>query len=125
MESIKESSHFGERPMTRDIEKKDQNEIIRHTAKNDVEILEPEKKAHPFISFRYSYKSISSKDGKTHIKSKEKSFENGKFQSEEFEGTLPGNVFINMAGDMQKHIWSKMTAFMKPFGLMGKDKNSK
>ena len=116
---------FGERLMTRDIEKKGQNEIIRHSAMNDVEVLDSEKKAHSFISFRYSYKSISSSGGKTHIKSKEKSFENGKFQSEEFEGTLPGNVFTNMAGEMQKRLWNQMTAFLKPFGLMNKDKNPK
>lgn len=111
--------------MTKDIEKKDQNEIIRHSVPDDVEILDPPKKAHTFISFRYSYKSVSSAGGNTHIKSKKKSFENGKFQSEEFEGTLPGSVFTNMAGEMQKRILNQITAFLKPFRLMGKDKNSK
>jgi hypothetical protein len=111
--------------MTRDIENKSQSEITRYPVKNDIEILDPVKKAHPFISFRYSYKSISSKGGQTHIKSKEKSFENGKFQSEEFEGTVTGNVYFNMVGEMQKRIWSQVAAFLKPFGLMGKDKNSK
>ena len=111
--------------MTSDIENKSQSEITRYPVKNDIEILDPVKKAHPFISFRYSYKSISSQGGKTHIKSKEKSFENGKFQSEEFEGTMDGNVYSSLVGEMQKRIWSQVTAFLKPLGLIGKDKYSK
>jgi hypothetical protein len=110
--------------MTRDVEKS-QTEIAKYSAKNDIEILDPVKKAHPFISFRYSYKSVSSMGGKTHIKSKEKSFENGTFQSEEFEGTVDGNVYSNMVGEMQKRIWSQVAAFLKPLGLIGKDRNSK
>jgi hypothetical protein len=110
--------------MNRDIEKSP-TEIVKYSAKNDIEILEPVKKANPFISFRYSYKSVSSIGGKTHIKSKEKSFENGKFQSEEFEGTVDGNVYSNMVVEMQKRIWSQVAAFLKPLGLIGKDKNSK
>ena len=89
--------------MTRDIEKTP-TEIAKYSAKNDIEILEPVKKAHPFISFHYSYKSVSSMGGKIHIKSKEKSYENGKFQSEEFEGTVDGHVYSNMVGEMQKRI---------------------
>ena len=110
--------------MTRDIEKSP-TEIVKYSDKRDIEILDPVKKAHPFISFRYSYKSVSSMGGKTHIKSKEKSFENGKFQSEEFEGTVDGNVYSNMVGEMQKRIWNQIAAFLKPLGLIGKDKNSK
>jgi len=30
-----------------------------------------------------------------------------------------------MAGEMQKRLWNQMTAFLKPFGLMNKDKNPK
>jgi hypothetical protein len=114
-------SGFGERLMTRDIDKS-RTEITKPSAGKDIEILEPVKKSHPFISFRYSYKSVSSVGGKTHIKSKEKSFENGKFQSEEFEGTMDGNVYSNMVGEMQKRIWSQIAAFLKPLGLIGKGK---
>ena len=104
---------------------KSQTGIGKYSTGKDIEILDPVKKSHPFISFRYSYKSISSIGGKTHIKSKEKSFENGKFESEEFEGTMDGNVYSNMVGEMQKRIWGQVAAFLKPLGLIGKDKNSK
>jgi hypothetical protein len=110
--------------MSKDIEKS-QTDIVRHPEKRDIEILDPVKKSQPFISFRYSYKSVSSIGDKTHIKSKEKSFVNGKFQSEEFEGTMDNNVYSNMVGEMQKRIWGQVTAFLKPLGWAGKDKNSK
>jgi hypothetical protein len=110
--------------MTKDIDKR-QTDIAKHSTGKDIEILVPVKKTNPFISFRYSYKSVSSIGGKTHIKSKEKSFENGKFQSEEFEGTLDGNVYSSMVGEMQKRILGQLAVFLKPFGLIGKDKNSK
>jgi len=110
--------------MTEDIDKS-KTQIVKASTKSDIEILEPLKKSQPFISFRYSYKSVSSIGGKTHIKSKEKSFENGKFQSEEFEGTMDGNVYSSMAGEIQKRVWNQIAAFLKPFGLIGKDKNTK
>jgi len=84
--------------------------------KKEMEILDPLKKASPFLSFHYSYREISSDGGKTHIRSKEKSFENGKFKSEEFEGTLPGNV-SNMIGEMQKLFLNQLSAFTNPFSM--------
>jgi hypothetical protein len=114
--------------MSKDVLKKDKHGIVRDQANHDIEILDPVQKASPFLSFHYSYKEISSIGGNTHIRSKEKSFENGKLKSEEFEGTLPGNVYANMAGEMQKLFFNQVTALMKPFsmllpfGLRDKDK---
>jgi hypothetical protein len=103
--------------MTKILDKKDRNEIIRNPANHDIEILNPVQKAFPFISFHYSYKQISSDGGKTYMRSKEKSFENGKFKSEEFEGTLPGNVYLNMVGEMQKLFFNQISSLMKPFSM--------
>ncbi len=41
----------------------------------------------PFLSFKYSYRSIYSDGVNTHVKAKERRFENGKIESEDFEGT--------------------------------------
>lgn len=110
--------------MAKDIERRNA-EIVKYSGKNEVEILEPEKKRGSFISFSYSYKSVSSIGGKTHVKSKEKRFVNGKFESEEFEGTMHGNVYANMAGEMQRRIMGQIASFLRPFGLIGKDKRHK
>ncbi|MGV8056671.1 MAG: hypothetical protein AB2L12_01350 [Smithellaceae bacterium] len=103
--------------MNKDLLKKDRYEIAKHQAKHDVEILDPVRKASPFINFRYSYKEISSIGGKTQIRSKEKSFENGNFKSEEFEGTLDGNVYSNIVGEIQKQFLNQMASFIKPFSM--------
>ena len=103
--------------MRKDITKKGINKEIEKTARGEIEVLEPVQKMHPFISFHYSYKEISSMNGQTRIRSKEKRFANGKLESEEFEGTLGGHVYERMVSDMQRHFVSQMEAFLKPFSM--------
>ena len=104
--------------MTKDLDKKNKGEIFRNQGNQDIEILNPVQNASPFISFHYSYKEISSGGGQTHIRSHQRSFENGKFKSEEFEGTLPGNVYLNMVGEMQKIFFNQLSVLMKPFAML-------
>jgi len=89
------------------------NNLDRFDRKTEVEILDPVKKNSPFISFKYSYREISSVGGKTYLRAKEKKFENGKFTSEEFEGVAPGNIHSNMAAEMQKMFFGLMGAVLK------------
>jgi len=103
--------------MKKDVARKDANRMIKKTNKGQVEILEPVKGVSPFLSFHYSYKEISSINGQTHIRSKEKRFVNGKLESEEFEGTLGGHVYERMVSDMQKYFFNQMGAFLKPFSM--------
>jgi len=86
--------------------------------KTEMEILDPVQRMNPFISFKYSSREISSTGGKTYVKAKEKSFVDGKFKSEEFEGTLDSNVYSNMVGEMQKLFFNQLSALMKPFSLL-------
>ncbi|MEN6622463.1 MAG: hypothetical protein ABFD50_13035 [Smithella sp.] len=102
--------------MRKYLDKKSKYEVDS-PAKNEVEILNSFERAFPFISFRYSYREISSSGGKTHVRSQEKSFKNGKFKSEEFEGTLPAGVYTDMVGEMQKLFFNQMEMLMKPFSL--------
>lgn len=55
--------------------------------KTELEIIDPGQRKNPFISFRYSYREVSSVGGKTHLRAKEKSFENGKFKLCNFSTT--------------------------------------
>ena len=103
--------------MKRDVARKDANRMIEKTNKGQVEILEPVQEVPPFLNFHYSYKEISSVNGQTHIRSKEKRFVNGKLESEEFEGTLGGHVYERMVSDMQKYFFNQMGAFLKPFSM--------
>lgn len=102
--------------MEKDLEKKASYEVD-NPAKNEVEIFDPFSRAFPFINFHYSYREISSSGGQTHVRSREKTFENGKFKTAEFEGTLPASVYIDMVGEMQKLFFSQIEMLMKPFSL--------
>ena len=101
--------------MSKDVVRKDADKMIEKTNKGEVEVLEPIQKSTPFFIFHYSYKEISSVNGQTRIRSKKKQFVNGKFESEEFEGTLGGHVYDHMVSDMQKHFLNSLDTFLKPF----------
>ena len=103
--------------MRKDITGKGINKEIGKATKGEIEVLEPVQKSSPFISFHYSYKEISSINGHTHIRSKEKRFANGKLESEEFEGTLGGHVYERMVSDMQRHFFNQMEALLKSFSM--------
>jgi uncharacterized membrane protein YkgB len=85
---------------------------IKDNREQQLEILNPVIKNSPFISFRYSYREVSSVGGNTYVKAKEKKFENGKFTSEEFEGVTPGN---HMAAEMQKMFFGQIALLVKAF----------
>ena len=103
------------------------NDLDHADRKAEMEILNPVTRRNPFISFRYSYREVSSAGGKTYLKAKEKSFENGKFKSEEFEGVAPGNLYGNMATEIQKMFLGQITSVMKAFTafLPGVKKNKR
>jgi len=102
--------------MSKDMVKKDKGEVAGRTGR-DVEIVDDAPNPFPFVSFRYSYKEISSDGVNTRVRAKKKSFENGKFQSEEFEGTLPGSVHADMMGGMQNLFANQLKALLKPFSM--------
>jgi hypothetical protein len=88
---------------------------IRVDRKTEMEALNPVQRKKPFISFRYSYREVSSVGGKTYVKAKEKKFENGKFTSEAFEGVAPGNLLDNMATEMQKMFFGQIASVVRAF----------
>jgi hypothetical protein len=96
------------RPVTRT------NSDLDHADRGkEVEILDPVQSKSPFISFRYSYREVSSVGGKTYVRAKEKSFEDGKFKSEEFEGVATGNLYGNMATEMQKMFLGQIASVVR------------
>jgi hypothetical protein len=78
-----------------------------------VEYVQPSSRANGFFSFSYSYKEISSRGGKTYVKSKETRFEDGKLKSEAFEGTLHGSIYGSMVSEAQKLFLHQTASFLK------------
>jgi hypothetical protein len=89
-----------------DLEKQDREES---------DIFNPMSFYSPFLSFRYSYRSIYSDGVNTHVKSKERRFENGKIESEDFEGTMEQSVYNQMAKEMRRYLAMQMDFFLRPF----------
>ena len=81
----------------------------------EVEIIDPDQRMQQFFSFRYSYREVSSAGGKTYLKAKDKSFVDGKFKSEEFEGVVPGNIYSNMVSEMQKMFLGQISSMLNIF----------
>lgn len=65
--------------------------------------------------FRYAYREVSLSGGRTRIRSREHRFEDGKFQSEEFDGTLDGAVYHEAVKATQKLVTSPINSFIKLF----------
>jgi hypothetical protein len=103
--------------MRKDITKKGTGKDIEKSSRGGIEVLEPAQKTSPFVSFHYSYREISSVNGRTRIRSREKRFADGKLESEEFEGTLGGHVYEDMVSGMQRQFLNQVEAFLKPFSL--------
>ena len=74
-----------------------------------------------FFTYRYSYRSIATDGEKTYVTGREQRFENGKLETEEFEGPTGADVFTGavaqMQNQMQKMMARQMELFFKPFSL--------
>ncbi|QTA91934.1 hypothetical protein [Desulfonema magnum] len=89
----------------------------KRTDRDRFERVESFQNTNSFVSFRYSYKSVSSSGGKTHIKARQERFENGRFESEEFEGTTDGDMCNNAVNDIQNRIFNQISNFFKPMSF--------
>jgi hypothetical protein len=69
------------------------------------------------ISFRYAYKEVSLAGGTTRIRSREHRFMDGKFESEEFDGTLDGAVYHDAVKVTQDVLKSQVNSFIKLFSV--------
>jgi len=98
-------------PVKKDMKK----DVMRQDGK--VEVLNPAAEKQSFVRFSYSYKSMSFADGKTHIQSRKQRFQNGKFESEEFEGTAEGDLYSAMAKQMQQAFHNQISCFFRPFSF--------
>lgn len=114
--------------MKHDIAKKTHNQTVQSADSGEVETTAPTSITNPFlqnpflkgsfIRFNYSYREISSSAGKTHIHHREHRFEDGKLSSEEFEGTLDGQVYEEAVRNAQNRVMDSVKANLKLFTSM-------
>lgn len=72
-------------------------------------------RSNPFFSFRYSYREVSLSGGKTHIKSRDDRFEDGKFRSEEFEGSMEEDAYHEAVRQSQDFVKNQAGSLLRLF----------
>ena len=90
---------------------------VRKTKRDAVEVLAPASRSHSFLSFRYSYTETSVLGGKTHVKSRNARFEDGKLTSETFEGEVDRTAYDRAVSEAQRQIGDQMAQFFKALTL--------
>jgi hypothetical protein len=58
------------------------------------------------VSFQYSYTTVSSRDGRTHVQSNKTRFADGKLTRESFEGELEGDAYRQIVEETQRQMMS-------------------
>ena len=71
-----------------------------------------------FFSFTYSWHEMSLSDGKTHVRSRQTRFADGKLSSQEFEGTLDAEAYERMAIEAQRHVLGHATSLLERFWML-------
>jgi hypothetical protein len=67
-----------------------------------------------FYSFRYSSRTMTFSGGRTYVRASEKRFENGRLESEEFEGEMDSSVYFDNVENMQRQFMEVFQSFFKP-----------
>jgi len=65
------------------------------------------------FTFRYSSTEIFSEGGELHVKLKETRYENGRFKSEECEGTMDRQAYDQMVDETQAYFLNQVASFAK------------
>lgn len=79
----------------------------------EVEVVAPATRAGPFVSFQYSYTELSSVGGKTHLKSRKTSLEDGKLVSESLDGELDQRVYEQAVDNAREHFYDSTSLFLR------------
>jgi hypothetical protein len=104
--------------------KKSEN-ALRNSGDGRVRRMNPKTGSGGFVRFQYSYRSVSLKNGETHVKARSARYEDGHLETEEFEGTLPGADFMKSAMEAQRSFFEGMTRLFNPFAAFLPDRTRK
>lgn len=69
----------------------------------------------PFFSFSYSFNEITLVDGRTRVRSRRARLEDGKLQTEEFDGTLGGAAHARAIAETQRLLAEQTTFLLRQF----------
>jgi hypothetical protein len=98
--------------------KKTEKTELEKQDREENDVINPMSFYSPFLSFRYSCRSIYSDGVNTHVKEKERRFENGRIESEDFEGSMDQSVYHQVAKEMHRYLEMQMDFLLRPFSFL-------
>src|SRR5262245_15797911 len=101
--------------MKRDLVKIQQSEVTRGKQSLPAAPSVPPSFGGGWLSFTYSHREISSAGGQPRVRSRDIRFENGKLESESFEGTLGAAAYVQAVEQAQKLVAAQTSAFLSFF----------
>jgi hypothetical protein len=93
---------------------KKENQSVQQEKQKDLNLFKSWNPFNSLFNFRYAYRSITFYEDQAYLKAKEARFSNGKFESEEIEGTFGSEVYQNAVTEMSKAWLKMMSAYMQP-----------
>ena len=72
----------------------------------------------PWLSFRYSYRSVTADEERAHVVAREARFEDGRLETEELEGTLDRRAAAEILGAMQRLLHERASALLRPLSSL-------
>lgn len=103
--------------MTNYLEEKGKAELEKQDREEN-DVINPMSFFSPFLSFRYSYRTLYSDGVNAYVKAKERRFENGKMESEDFEGIMDQSVYNQVAKELYRYLALQMEFFLNPLSLL-------
>ena len=85
---------------------------LHKVEKDAADVVAPAGRAHPIVSFRYSYTEISATGSKAHVRSRKTRLEDGKLTSEAFEGELDRSAYDRVLSHVQQGFVGQMTLWL-------------
>ena len=101
--------------MKRNLVKRQQGVVVEREKSLPAAPSAPSSHGGAWLSFSYSHREISSSGGQTHVRAREVRFENGKLESESFEGTLGGAAYVQAVEQAQKLVAAQTKTFLSFF----------
>ena len=81
----------------------------------------------PFLSFRYSYTEITAEGGTARVKSHRAEYQDGKLESERFEGEIERSEYERTVAEAQRHFAEQTATLLRSvfsfFPLLGKGRS--
>jgi hypothetical protein len=91
---------------------------LSQVAPRALDVPEPAPAPSGFLSFRYSYTEVTAQGDRTQVKGRRVRLDNGRLNSESFEGELGADAFATAARRVQEQVLAQSGGLLNPFAWL-------